>query len=264
MSTRWFRSYPARSSSPTTTARRGTSSVATQPSSRLAPGASGTSPRTSARSRSAATPCREWSRSDCAPGAGAPAGRSHWLPRIPRAPVLAAAASASPRVKAPAAGARRNKIAGARPALQQLAVLDDFPERILVDDLIVRPEGVDIAALVVERLAIAALAAHGPHRDSPVPGEDVLLVFPAHIGDLDKTVGEGLADYFFALERAADRLRPTRQAEHATLGEERDDAVDVAAVERRRDRFHQLESDHALLLIAWRRAATAHPWRRCR
>jgi hypothetical protein len=59
-----------------------------------------------------------------------------------------------------------------------------------------------------------------------------------------KRSGERLLDRRLAGERAADRLGPARQAEHAVLGEKRHDTIDIAAVERGGDRFHQVQSYH--------------------
>ncbi len=101
-------------------------------------------------------------------------------------------------------------------------------------------EGVDVAALVVQVLAVGALALHRPYRDRAVAGVDVLLVVPAHVGDHREACRQRLADRLLALERAADRLGPARQPEGGVVGEVRDDAIDVAAVEGGRDRLHEL------------------------
>src|SRR6266702_7656102 len=128
-------------------------------------------------------------------------------------------------------------------SLQPVLVLDDLPECVFVDDLVAF-EAVDVAALVIQLLAVAALAAHGPQRDRPVTGQDVFLILPAHVGDLPEPVGEGLADCRLALQRAPDRLGPARQAERRILREAIDDALDIAAVERGRDRSHQFDRHH--------------------
>src|SRR5437588_833107 len=77
--------------------------------------------------------------------------------------------------------------------LQPVLVLDDLPERVLVDDL-VAAEFVDVAALVVQLLAVASLAAHGPDRNRAVAGQDVVLVLPAHVRDLLEALRQRLAD----------------------------------------------------------------------
>src|SRR5579872_3822 len=142
------------------------------------------------------------------------------------------------------AGPARGR-AGGFQGLQPIPVLDHLPERVLVDDLVAL-EFVDVAALVIEDFAVGAAAAHGPNRDGAVGrGEDVFLVFPAHIRDPLEAGGERLADRRLAGQRAADRLWAAGQAEDAVLGKKRDDAVDVAAVERRRDRPHQLKAYHS-------------------
>src|SRR6267142_309979 len=117
-------------------------------------------------------------------------------------------------------------------------VLDDLPEGVLVDDLVAL-KAIDVAALVVQLLAVAALAAHGPDRNRPVACQDVFLVLPAHVGDLPKAVGEGLADRRLAFQGAADRLGPARQAERRILRETSDDPLDIATIERGRNRPHQ-------------------------
>src|ERR1051325_3999622 len=127
--------------------------------------------------------------------------------------------------------------------LQPVLVLDDLPECVLVDDLVAL-EAVDVAALVIEVLAVGALAAHRPYRDRPIAGQDVVLVLPAHIGDLLEAVGERLSYRRLALQGAPDRFRPARQAKHPVFGKALDDALDIAAVERRRDLPHQLQLDH--------------------
>src|SRR5579864_9112676 len=116
-----------------------------------------------------------------------------------------------------------------------------------MNDLAASVEAVDVAALIVEVFAVRPLAAHGPQRDRPVgTGEDVFLVFPAHVGDLLEAVGQRLADRRLALQSAADRLGAARQAEGAVLGEAIDDAIDIAAGERRRDLSHPFDRDHCV------------------
>src|SRR5437016_12078143 len=82
-------------------------------------------------------------------------------------------------------------------------VLDDLPEGVLVDDLVAL-EAVDVAALVVQFLAVAAPAAHGPQRHRPVAGQDVVLALPAHVGDLLEAVAQCLPDRRLAAQGAAD------------------------------------------------------------
>src|SRR5436190_14483548 len=89
------------------------------------------------------------------------------------------------------------------PVLQPLLVLDDLPERVLVDDLVAL-EAVDVAALVIQFLAIGALAAHDPQGHRVVAGQNVVLALPAHVGDLLEAVAERPADRRLALQDAAD------------------------------------------------------------
>src|SRR5438270_831376 len=49
---------------------------------------------------------------------------------------------------------------------------------------VVAEEAVDVAALIIQFLAIGALAAHRPDRDRLVAGEDIVLPVPAHVRDL--------------------------------------------------------------------------------
>src|SRR5579864_3887873 len=137
----------------------------------------------------------------------------------------------------------------ARRPLEPVFVFDHLPERVLVDDLVAL-ECVDVAALVIEVFAVAALAAHGPYRNRPVGRrQDVFLVFPAHVGNLLEAVGQRLADRRPALECAADRLRPARQAEYAVLVKTIDDALDSAAVERGRNLPHAFDRHRHLALL---------------
>src|SRR5437016_4663450 len=126
-------------------------------------------------------------------------------------------------------------------------VLDYLPEGVLVDDLVAL-EAVDVAALVVQLLAIAALTAHGPQRDRPVPCQDIFLILPAHVGDLPEAVGEGLPDRRLALQRAADRLGSARQAERRIVREAIGNPLNIATVEGRRDRPHKFDGYHLTLL----------------
>src|SRR5262249_42267123 len=103
---------------------------------------------------------------------------------------------------------------------QPVLVFDDLPVGVLGADL-AAAEGVDVATLVVQVLAVAALAAHGPHRDRAVAGIDVLFVIPAHVGNDLEASSERLADGLAPTQRAADWLGSARQPEGRVLGEER-------------------------------------------
>src|SRR5204862_5833564 len=89
--------------------------------------------------------------------------------------------------------------------LQPLFVLDDLPEGVLVDDLVAL-EAVDVAALVIQFLAVRAFAAHNPQRHRVIAGQDIVLALPAHVGDLLEAIAERLADRRLALQRAPHRL----------------------------------------------------------
>src|SRR3954454_1104829 len=134
--------------------------------------------------------------------------------------------------------------------LQPILVFDDFPERVLMDDLVVGIESVDIAALIIQILTVGPFAAYRPQRDGAVAGEDVLLVLPAHVGDLLEAIGERPEDRRLAPERAADRLRAARQAEHTVFGEAIDNARNIAAVEGGRNLPHPLNCDSHFLLLS--------------
>src|SRR6185503_18407291 len=62
---------------------------------------------------------------------------------------------------------------------EPLALLHDLPVRVLVEDL-VAAELVDVAAAVVELLAVGALAGHHPHAHRAVAGDEHVDVIPAH------------------------------------------------------------------------------------
>src|SRR5437764_2884889 len=76
---------------------------------------------------------------------------------------------------------------------EPVLVLDDLPERVLVGDLVAL-EAVNVAALIVQLLAVRAFAAHSPQRHRLVARDDVVLAVPAHVGDLLEAVGERPAD----------------------------------------------------------------------
>jgi len=73
------------------------------------------------------------------------------------------------------------------------------------------------------------------------------------VGDLPEAIGQRLPDRCLAAQRAADRLRPARQAKGRPVGEAIDDPVDIAAVERGRDRPHQLDRHHLVSLAHYGR-----------
>src|ERR1051326_979641 len=175
-----------------------------------------------------------------------PRASAYW--RSPRRSIAASIGEDGARAPAttpisPARAAPLGVPGGSR-RLQPVLVLDDLPECVFVDDLVAL-KSVDVAALVIEVLAIGAPAAHGPYRDRAIPGENVVLVLPAHIGDLLEAVGERLPYRRLAFQGAPDRFRPARQAKHPVLGKALDDALDIAAVERRRDLPHQLHGHHS-------------------
>src|SRR5579883_404178 len=155
---------------------------------------------------------------------------------------LTSCAPASRATASRATVIRTDRIATSEPIL----VLDDLPVSVFGADL-AAAERVDVAALVVQVLAGAALTPHRPHRDRAIAGEDVLLVVPTHVGNHLEAIRERLADHLAPFERAADRLRPTRQPEGGVFGEERGDAVDVAAVEGSGNRLHQFRRGDVIL-----------------
>src|SRR5258706_15634623 len=96
--------------------------------------------------------------------------------------------------------------------LQPVLALDHLPVGVLLENL-AGAEFVEVAALVIERLAVGARALDRPDRHRAVAHQDVFLVLPAHVGDLLEAVGQRLTNRRLAGGRAADRLRPARPVE---------------------------------------------------
>src|SRR5262249_4874019 len=124
--------------------------------------------------------------------------------------------------------------------LQPVALLDQLPVGVLVEDL-VAAELVDVAALVVEHLAVGAPPGDDPHRHRAVAGDPVVDVVPPHAADHREAVGEDAPDRLLAAHAPAARLRSAGHQEGRVVVEEAHDALDVAGVERRVDLEHQLE-----------------------
>src|SRR5262249_42077090 len=133
----------------------------------------------------------------------------------------------------------RCTLARASTTSEPVALLDQFPVGVLVQDL-VAAKLVEVAAAIVELLAVRAGAGHHPHRDGAGARDERVHVVPAHISDDAEAVGEYLAHGGLAAHTAPFRLRSPRHQEGAVLGEKRHDAVDIAAVERRIDLLHEL------------------------
>src|SRR5581483_1496544 len=89
---------------------------------------------------------------------------------------------------APGGAGARQPLTRERP-LEPLALLDELPVRVLVEDL-VAAELVEIAAPVVEPLAVGAGAGDHPYGHRPRSRDELVDVIPAHVGDDLEAVGE--------------------------------------------------------------------------
>src|SRR5215467_15438896 len=76
---------------------------------------------------------------------------------------------------------------------EAVPVLHQFPVGVLVEYL-VAAKLVEVAAAVVQLLAVDAGTGHHPHRDSAVAGDERVDVVPTHVGDDVEPIAEHLPD----------------------------------------------------------------------
>src|SRR4029453_8359607 len=126
----------------------------------------------------------------------------------------------------------------AHPCSEAVPVLHQFPVGVLVEYL-VAAKLVEVAAAVVQLLAVDAGAGHHPHRDSAVASDERVDVVPAHVGDHAEAIAEHLPDGRLAVRSPPLRLRSACHQERAVVCEERHDPVNIAAVECLVDLFHE-------------------------
>src|SRR5262247_2863304 len=77
--------------------------------------------------------------------------------------------------------------------LQPILLLHQLPVRILVQNF-VAAELIDVAAAIVEPLAVGAGAGDHPHADGAVAADERVNVVPTHVADDLEPVGEHFAD----------------------------------------------------------------------
>src|SRR5215510_7978702 len=98
---------------------------------------------------------------------------------------------------------------------------------------------VEVAAAVVQLLAVDAGTGHHLHRDSAVAGDEGVDVVPAHVGDDAEPIAEHLPGSRLAVHSPPFGLRPSCHQERAVVCEERHDPVNIAAIEGLVDLFHE-------------------------
>src|SRR5262245_62244872 len=119
---------------------------------------------------------------------------------------------------------------------EAVPVLHELPVGVLVEDL-VAPKLVEVAAAVVQLLAVYAGAGHHPHRDSAVTSDERVDVVPAHVGDDPEAIAEHLPDRRLAVHSPPLRLRSTCLMERTVLRAERHVRSTFAAVDGLVDLF---------------------------
>src|SRR5881397_3755942 len=95
------------------------------------------------------------------------------------------------------------------PCSEAVPVLHQLPVGVLVEYL-VAAKLVEVAAAVVQLLAVDAGAGHHPHRDSSVAGDERVYVVPAHVGDDAEAIAEHLPDRRLAVHSPPLRLWSAR------------------------------------------------------
>src|SRR5882762_3685371 len=137
--------------------------------------------------------------------------------------------------------AQAGRLRVARRDLEPAVLLDPLPVGVLVEDL-VPAKRVDVTPLVVEQLAVRALAGHHPHRDRAIAGHEVIDVVPAHAADDLEAVGQDFPDRRLAVDATPARLGAAGHQEGRVLREEAQDPVHVAAVEGGVDLHQQVDA----------------------
>src|SRR5215467_13347785 len=125
--------------------------------------------------------------------------------------------------------------------LEPVLVLDDLPVGIFVEDALAA-KLVDVAALVVELLAVRAGTRDHPDRHCAASRHEVLDVIPAHVADDLEAIGEHLPDGRLAMHAPAGGLGTAGHEKGGVVLKEAHDAVYVAVVEGRVDLEQYLDA----------------------